>query len=764
MKELFAKFNNANINAVQRFYYGDQNILCLQAPNGGGKNEILDQALKGIWDDYLIFRYYSSELSTTEDFLLNFYDTLRNYSIERKIVLKKSIDEDFTKKVIGYFKYIDKRTLVVIDNFEKIDTNREAVSFLSNLAQNKNIKIILLSKKQVKLNGYEIQTIKIEPNSEETFVEKLSSVLQNIDKKDARRLFELTQGQELQLRMTLDYLKTTGASLKDLIEEAKRKNEDYETFMISKVMFLIPDTYMSFIYNLSLIDHPVSLEFLEKYKIATSAQIDYLVQRFILRKDGSEIYLREHLKSYFLNSLSVLEKLHYSKKIIEIYKNELTKGPKYRILRLSREGIRKRIEHLTSITPQVKNTKMSNLSANLIAQSKATDAPWLFMQGLNAPKKEAEPDKEDEGLLKKIRQDKILDKEKEDAQNLKNQIQKLLNQADLLQQDFQYAEAIKILQEAKAINADEKISFEICEKLANCYFAASKFQEAINHFSIISDYYRNNNEISKHFFYELKIAQAYSALYKTDNAKKIYEKIISSKQNADKITLAKAYFGLGQTLEKENNDDLALENYLQAQKFASKEKDTKLLDEIYYAAALLYDTKGDWERAKEYYLKGISNQGRHLSAYYSNLALIAMEQDNSDEAIEYFNLAIGEYQKAENTDFGGLYFVYKNLAQLYKNTDPALCEESLKEEYRLALKLDDNFKITNALVELGDFYYYAIKNKEALFSYLNAKYSSRGNISPTNIAMIDARIEDMRLKMGEADFNEALTEYEQSSN
>jgi hypothetical protein len=176
---------------------------------------------------------------------------------------------------------------------------------------------------------------------------------------------------------------------------------------------------MSFIYNLSLIDHPVSLEFLEKYKIATSKQIDYLAQRFIIRKNGSEIYLREHLKSYFLNSLSVLEKLHYSKKIIEIYKNEPTKGPKYRILRLSREGIRKRIEYLTSITPQVKSTEMSSLSANLIAQTKATDVPWLFAQNSATPKKDDQIEKDDESLIKKIRQNKILDKEKENAQNLK---------------------------------------------------------------------------------------------------------------------------------------------------------------------------------------------------------------------------------------------------------------------------------------------------------------------------------------------------------
>jgi hypothetical protein len=156
-------------------------------------------------------------------------------------VLKKSIDEDFAQKVIGYFKYIDKRTLVVIDNFEKIGINEEITSFLANLLQNKNIKIILLSKNPAKLNGYEIQTIKIEPNSEEMFFEKLSSVLEHIDKTDAHNLFELTQGQELQLRMTLDYLKTTWVPPKDLIEQANRKNEDYETFIISKVMFLIPD-------------------------------------------------------------------------------------------------------------------------------------------------------------------------------------------------------------------------------------------------------------------------------------------------------------------------------------------------------------------------------------------------------------------------------------------------------------------------------------------------------------------------------------------
>jgi tetratricopeptide (TPR) repeat protein len=104
---------------------------------------------------------------------------------------------------------------------------------------------------------------------------------------------------------------------------------------------------------------------------------------------------------------------------------------------------------------------------------------------------------------------------------------------------------------------------------------------------------------------------------------------------------------------------LALENYIQAQRLASREKEVQLLNEIYYAAAVLYDTKGDLENAKEYYLRSISNQSKHLSTCYSNLALISMEQDNSSTAIEYFNLAINEYQNAKMRIWRTLFRIQK---------------------------------------------------------------------------------------------------------
>ena len=107
---------------------------------------------------------------------------------------------------------------------------------------------------------------------------------------------------------------------------------------------MVPAIYKNLLKTLSAISHPVNIDFLDRYKLGNVSYIEYLVKNFLVNRFKNEYYVKDYFRQYITKSFSIQEKVTYYKDLVNIYENELTKSPKDRLLRISREAIRKQIE------------------------------------------------------------------------------------------------------------------------------------------------------------------------------------------------------------------------------------------------------------------------------------------------------------------------------------------------------------------------------------------------------------------------------------
>ena len=232
MDENFTKFNIDILYKINDFINSQSDLLYISGFQGCGKSELVNRALNNIDNDILLFRHLCFENSAIDDFLLGFYDTLRYYSISKKINLKKGLSENFAQKVSFYFKNLEKKSLIIIDNFEIISTNSEIMDFLAHLGKYENVKLILISRvlnpEFFEEKGLNSEIIDIAPNDYFTFKLKVQDTLSTYTDKDIEEFYNSTKGYELYLKMTLRYIATVNLPLKEFMEEFKKRNMEFE--------------------------------------------------------------------------------------------------------------------------------------------------------------------------------------------------------------------------------------------------------------------------------------------------------------------------------------------------------------------------------------------------------------------------------------------------------------------------------------------------------------------------------------------------------
>lgn len=77
-----------------------------------------------------------------------------------------------------------------------------------------------------------------------------------------------------------------------------------------------------------------------------------------------------------------------------------------------------------------------------------------------------------------------------------------------------------------------------------------------------------------------------------------------------------------------------------------------------------------------------------------------------------------------------------------------------------AKNLKDNVYIASTYIQIGDYYYQANSNENALKSYLLAKAILIKQPNPENVRKIDVRINDMKSRLGNAKFNELAARFQ----
>ena len=140
------------------------------------------------------------------------------------------------------------------------------------------------------------------------------------------------------------------------------------------------------------------------------------------------------------------------------------------------------------------------------------------------------------------------------------------------------------------------------------------------------------------------------------------------------------------------------------------------------------------------------------------MALIYIEQSKYKEAAEFLKLAL-QYD-SENNDLENMYFSQKELAKLYSGIDEQQSTRYYRQALNSAEKLNDDFKIALIYFEMGEYYYDKEDDKKALTNFLNAKITLKANPKSENVARINSRIEDIKMRLDKMTFDLIMEKYD----
>ena len=768
MTQGFFQFNNFIINEINNFATSSYDLLFYSGKQGSNKSETIEKAIKEFEKSNLIFRQFCFQNTVIDDFLLNFYDALRNFSLAEKISLKKFVTDDFKAKVCHYFKTIQQNCIIVVENFENVDENIEIIDFLSYLAVFKNVKIIIVTrngdKNLFRFKKLKINNLTTQPTTKEDFKAKLVLLSQPMSEELQEKYYVATDGSDLYLKMAIKYCSLTNFSIEELMNEFERKHNAFKTefdeFLISKFILLAPKQYQNFFKTLSTIAVPVSREFIDYYKITDLKDgIEYLYQKLLVNYFGDEVFVKDYFRKHVMESFSIQEKVTYYTKLTEIYENELTKSPKDRLIRLSRESIRKESEYIKSLIPTINSPKNSNAFSYLGIANTA----W---QDEKARQKARIAEK-----MNKIKERKIFltkntikenenNFEKEQKDETRQNIVNLLNSSRDYSTKYKYKEAISELLRAKELDFEKEFEIEILVMLGKNYEFLDDYSASQKLYNYALNKAINNRDERKTEI-EFLIARTNKNLYKMEEAKVGFSQIALNEKNSPAYR-RKAHLELGEIFEAEQNTLEAEKHYLASVEL-SLGRDKEMACKAYYRLGVMYDEDGDVEKAVKYYKKNYTTSSEYKdNKYYSaslvNLSLIYSENSRYKEAIDCLKLALNF--DTENNDIENLYYTQKELAKLYFAFDEANSVNYYKKALESAKYLKDDFKIALIYFEFAQSYYDKGDDKKALVNFLNAKEILKNSHDSENLQRIETRIQDIKLRLDKMTFDMIAEKYE----
>lgn len=772
MTQGFFQFNNSIINEIKNFAISSFDLLFMSGPSGSAKSETIEKVIPELSENNLIFQHFCFENTVIDDFLLNFYDALRNFSMMQKITLKKFAGDNFKEKVSHYFKTIDSNCIIIVENFEKTDTNVEIIDFLSHLASYTNVKIVIVTRNREKnlfrFKPIRTQNLEINEINKEEFKSKLSILTEPMSIDIKEKFYEITTGLELYLKMSVKYCQTANTTIADLINEYERKNIgtyiSYEEFLVTKFVSLVPAIYKNLLKILSAISHPVSIDFLKTYKLGNVSYIDYLTKNFLVNSFKNEYYVKDYFRQYITKSFSIQEKATYYKNLIEIYENELTKSPKDRLLRLSRESIRKEIDFFKFKIPSInlgeKGQKFSYLGISSPSwHDEKTVQKTKLSEKLNKIKERKLFLSKENNKSSQINPQTIKQNREEREKN-KSFIIDLINSARDYAKNYKYQNALEELKRAQAADFENEFQIEILILIA-------KYHQALNQTELSYDFYRQALNLAKETSdsriceIEFLIAMLEKNSFKIESAKEKFKEIIKNEFNS-KSYIAKANLELGEIEEANSNIEVAIKYYKNALDI-SLGKDKASVCKCYYKLALLYDEHQDYDNAIKYYQKNYTTSSeRRENKYYSvcltNLALIYNEQGKLKDAADYLKLAL--IYDSEINDFENMYFSQKELAKIYSRIDETSAIGYYKQALDSAKKMNDVFREALVHFELGEFFYDKQDDEKALVNFFNAKTILKKVQDNENILRVESRIKDIKIRLDEMAFNLIAQKYE----
>lgn len=757
------------VDYICNFLTGNSSLLLVNGFMGTGKTAVVEHALTALTDDSIVLNYNCFETTILDDILLTFFEEFKKLTALEKISVPKIKSENFTQKINAYFQSINKPIVVVINSFEEIlkPNKAEVLGFIKHLCTMPNVKVILISR-TFDLTDFDIKYEKVTILAlEKTIFEKY---LRAEDLKQigplSDELYKHTRGYFFYTNLSLKIMKLRKLSLIDFLDGFSKSFLTFNDFILREALALVDPVSGHLFRFLTIMRHPVSVKLLKTLNLYNEEKVLFFLNNLVLSRFGEYIYLQDYYKVIAENSIpeNVSVKLHQG--CVDLYNTQLPLKPLERDLVISRQTMRNEIEYHSMFIP-----KKPVLAKDITKKAEYADysetAQEIKEEIVDTKEQKDEKIKnmsfifeDDEfGVLDKIADsiknflsfsDKRAQEEKEEN---KLSLTELMNKAKHEETRFDYKHAISLYLKALAIkNDDDYYTYlpTIYTKLAFNYQNLSDWYDAQKYFEMAEEFYTSTGDVEKINETRYNIANIFYITFKRDKAKIILTAV--EKENISDELRIKVLNALA-NLSTDSN--IAYSYYNKALEINPINIDKSILSELYYKFALTCEDRADEETAVKYYKKCITldmKNNPHLSDALSNIALLYDDIGESNLAIKYYNESLKIDEASKNLN--GIYSTSMKLAEIYSARNPEKAVEYYNNALVQANALKETFYIISTTTALGDFYFNRRENELALKNYKIAYNAAKDGIYKDNTENILARIEDIKMRVGEERFKE----------
>ncbi len=800
---------NHNIEAISeliKFLDGSDNIFVLNGFMGSGKTACVDFIEDLVDENVLIFNNSYSEAVNLDDVFLSMFRDFSNYQNDKKVNLPKLDTNIFYDKINAYIKYCNCSMLFIFDSFEigmqSSEKQKDILNFINYLSHFEKVKIIISSRtfksyELINSTGMSEYTLKILIKEEaEEYIKS-----ENIDGNsyEISEVYNQSRGYYILLQMSVFIMKLYGLNASLLMNEYKKSGKNYTEFLINKILESVSGKFVKTLLFLALIRHNVSIDYLIIRDIASFEDLEFLSQKHIITEKNGKYYIKDYIKNQYLNTVNELSKIKACEYIIKLYDMELPLKPFERGLFLSRQTMRQEInyhqERIQKLTDKLENNQKNRTNLNdfnYVSYSVSSGydensekpVKKRFLRHLskgNLQKSAGSLTNEEYMLINSINKEDVLSKsmyefagEKNDVhedeikpadinEEIPNNIDDFISIAQKYEAVYNFSNAILYYKQALTYRNDEnyaEIEPQIYEKLALCYKKIQEIDEAVKMYETAYRIYvsQSSDNADKVL---TDMAKMYVEVFKFEQAKEVYNRIINSPIGIPKEKLIRVYLDLAELENNSGNIHQALTYSQRALSEAEKISDTKLLSECYFKFGLILDDTNNVDFAVRYYLRCVQTlnnpkENVYLASAYSNLAGISYEKNNLSASKMYYELSLNADKEQENNE--GLYYSSLKLASIYKEENREKAHEYLLNALNYAKKCDDITYTISTYNDIGDYYFDIENYKQSLKSYIMAMTLVPKYLDDDLKPQLSKKISKIKSAVGELTFKNLIDE------
>ena len=721
---ILLKNNNLEVVKALKFLSSTNKILNVHGFLGTGKRQFINYFSEFIAKDVVKLNYYCKAATVCDDIqiaLINYLENNNlapNFNVSMKIVT-------LSTKLMQYISSLKRPILIILHSFDDIldENKKNVIEFIKQLEQFDNIKLVFSTKAmQIELfDDLKFSKIFLKGLNKKLFKEYLTQ--NNVEATDTviEDFYKYTRGYYYYTALSIKIMQSMDITLMDFLQRFAAAKKGFDYYLGTEYLNLVPATIRNFFWFLRTVRHGLSFNALSLLELYDDFSVEYLKANLMIFVENEVIYVQDYFLQNIDISIPTKTEIKLHKYIINIYEKQLKEPTSSRVIPISRQALRAEIEYHNQCIIEIES-----------------------------------------GKNRFIQIDNDNDVESEIDDNTENSNSTVMSENERFSSEI--AEKMKAIDELLKVLDYEKIdSFTLVEvrfKLARLYKIQKNYHKAEHFYSLVEVYYKHHNEIINLNYLYYEITDLYFLMYKHERAIETIKKVIYS-VDTPKYLLLLACVLLGNIYSSLNKTDEAFEYYHKAVETIDEYTEEHILAELYFKYALAYDDRGNENKAFEYYDKCINlkQENPYKSLALANIASCYYDNDNYSDAKDCFLKAYKIEKK--NNNFDGIYYSASFLAKICKKMKTNDVLEYLKEAKQCAEFINEDFYLLESSIALGDFYYNDANNtQEALDEYCNARKIAKKLGSSIEIAKIEQRIDDMKLRMDTAIFKEIEKKYE----